>query len=225
MVRDHLIQAAPDAAFRHDALKLEDPSLEQVIELARHQSPPPAPPTQRPQPTDQLPSSSSAPPQHPMATDEDEPMLLIPPMPPSQPWSPHRYRESWSTPPASAGFIRPVQQQYSQFLAELGPAPTDLTDVHDEWSPARPGCGRRGGSGGSASATRVASPRCCRSNCWASASGGGGGGGAPRGASASGAAPPNGCRSSRRRGLGPTCPARQGLHLAASHQLLRPGAH
>ncbi|XP_049816386.1 uncharacterized protein LOC126263340 [Schistocerca nitens] len=43
--------------------------------------------------------------------------------------SPHRY----STPPASAGFIRPVQQQYSQFLTELGPAPTDLTDALDEW--------------------------------------------------------------------------------------------
>ncbi|XP_046986128.1 uncharacterized protein LOC124556174 [Schistocerca americana] len=34
MVRDHLIQAAPDAAFHHNALKLEDPSLDQIIELA-----------------------------------------------------------------------------------------------------------------------------------------------------------------------------------------------
>ncbi|XP_047103642.1 basic salivary proline-rich protein 3-like [Schistocerca piceifrons] len=210
MVPDHLIQAAPDAAFRHDALKLEDPSLEQVIELAykfeistaadrrleswadvaairdddmtdtedvaaiqgltsrssrrrgrrpppqqdteshhpgrsqkplqqqpnqqrrRHQSPPPAPPTQQPQLKDQLPGPSSAPPQQPMATDEDEPMPLVPPMPPSQPRSPHRHRESRSTPPTSAGFIRPTQQQYSQFLAELGPTLTDLTDAVDE---------------------------------------------------------------------------------------------
>ncbi|XP_049790240.1 zinc finger protein 462-like [Schistocerca nitens] len=51
----------------------------------RHQSLPPAPPTQQPQPTDQLPGPSLPPPHQPMATDEDEPMPLVPPMPPSQP--------------------------------------------------------------------------------------------------------------------------------------------
>ncbi|XP_049947021.1 uncharacterized protein LOC126452322 [Schistocerca serialis cubense] len=34
VVWDHMIQAAPDAAFCHDALKLEDPSLDQIIDLA-----------------------------------------------------------------------------------------------------------------------------------------------------------------------------------------------
>lgn len=34
MVRDHLIQASPDIVFRQDALKLDDPTLDQVLDLA-----------------------------------------------------------------------------------------------------------------------------------------------------------------------------------------------
>ncbi|XP_049947447.1 atherin-like [Schistocerca serialis cubense] len=82
--------------------------------------PPPPPPTQQPQPMDQLPSPSSAPPQHVMATDDDEPMPLVPPMPPSQPVCTSAFIAGRTAPYSPRGSLHGLLQ---------GAAAADLHDV------------------------------------------------------------------------------------------------